>query len=492
MSRRSLATLALLVIALGTAQSVQAEITTTRIATDLRRPVRMVSPLNDDRLFVVEQAGFITILNPDGSEIGQFLDIDAKVPNISGNDERGLLGLAFSPDYANDGIFYVNYTNLQSNTVVARYLVSGDPDVADPGSEEIFLTISQPFANHNGGHMEFGHDGMLYIGMGDGGSANDPGNRAQNDGTLLGKMLRIDVSGGYGSGYSVPADNPNVGGAGRDEIWAKGLRNPWVFSFDSATGDMYIADVGQNVYEEVDVQPAASDGGENYGWRLMEGNHCFNPPTDCNDGSLTLPIHEYTHGGNPFRCSISGGYVYRGSIDAIEGHYFFADWCSNQIWSLIWDGANGISELNDWTNAFVPDVGTIRNISALGRDAAGELYIIDRGTSSANGELFKIIDETVGVEEQSSLPPSIIHAAPNPFSRTTELTLDVADDQAVTVTVFDAQGRLVRELVRNDIIEGPVAWDGTDTQGRRVPGGVYLVRAEREKRISQLRVTVVR
>lgn len=235
--------------------------------------------------------------------------------------------------------------------------------------------------------LAFGpNDGYLYIGMGDGGSGGDPQNRAQNDGELLGKMLRIDVDGGLP--YGIPPDNPFVEpGLPLDEIWAKGLRNPWRYSFDRLTGDLYIGDVGQNLYEEIDFQPASSTGGENYGWRLMEGNHCYNPPSNCDPGGLIYPIYEYTHGGSPFRCSITGGYVYRGNaIPDLQGTYFFGDYCSGQIWSFRYDGSS-VTEFTERTSQLAPGGGmSIDEISSFGEDAEGNIYIVDLG-----GEVFKVI-----------------------------------------------------------------------------------------------------
>jgi glucose/arabinose dehydrogenase len=302
-------------------------------------------------------------------------------------NERGLLGLAFPPDYASTGRFYVNYTDddagSTTNSIIARYQVSPDPDIADAGSEKILLTLFQPASNHNGGHMEFGPDGMLYVGFGDGGGSGDPSNWAQNDQSLLGKMLRLDVSGP--DAYSIPPDNPFTGTAPLDEIWAKGLRNPWCFAFDQITGDLYIADVGQRLWEEIDVQPASSSGGENYGWRLMEGNACFNPATNCNDGSLVLPVHEYDHGDG--RCSISGGYVYRGSaIPSESGSYFFADWCSGQIWTLRWSEAGGVTNIRDRTAELTAEV-SLGGITSFGQDGLGELYVIE----NAAGRIHRIV-----------------------------------------------------------------------------------------------------
>jgi len=360
-----------------------------RIATGLTRPLFLASPPGDtSRLFILEQyTAQIKIIKKGAVLTTPFLDIGNLV--IDSGSERGLLGLAFHPDYSNNGYFYVNYTNNASDTVIARFSVSDNPDLADPDSIFIILTIPQPYANHNGGMLAFGPlDGYLYIGMGDGGSAGDPENRAQNDGTLLGKMLRIDVD--AASPYGIPPDNPYVGaGDPLDEIWAKGLRNPWRFSFDRSSGDLYIADVGQNNYEEIDFQIAADAGGNNYGWRLMEGTHCYNPPTDCDPGTFTYPIYEYTHGGSPFRCSITGGYVYRGNaIPELQGTYCFADFCSGQIWSFRYDGST-LTEFSERTAELNPGAGlSINQIASFGEDGSGELYIVD-----LDGEVYKICPE---------------------------------------------------------------------------------------------------
>jgi glucose/arabinose dehydrogenase len=361
-------------------------LSTERIAAGLSRPLFATAPPGDTiRLFVLEQyTAQIKILKGGVALASPFLDINNLVSD-SGS-ERGLLGLVFHPSYETNGYFYVNYTNNAGDTVVARYSASENPDVANPNSALILITISQPYSNHNGGTLAFGpNDGYLYIGMGDGGSAGDPENRAQNDGELLGKMLRIDVD--NENPYAIPPDNPYVGsGDPREEIWAKGLRNPWRFSFDRLTGDLYIADVGQNSYEEIDFQPALSAGGENYGWRLMEGNYCYNPPINCDPGGLTYPIHEYSHGGNPFRCSVTGGYVYRGSdIADLYGTYFFADFCSDQVWSFRYDGSN-LTSFTDRTAELNPGNGvSIDSISSFGEDGNGELYLVDLG-----GEIFKL------------------------------------------------------------------------------------------------------
>jgi len=376
-------------------------LTTELVASGLRRPNFVTAPQGDfNRIFVVEKEGRIRVIENGNLLATPFLDIDSLVGGGNSNfDERGLLGLAFHPDYLNNGLFYVYYTNNASDTTVARYSVDGDPatdNTADAGSASIVLTVDQPFQNHNGGWIAFGpNDGYLYISLGDGGSGNDPLNNGQNINTLLGKMLRIDVDGG--SPFAIPADNPFVGVAGEDEIWAYGLRNPWRNSFDPETGDLYIADVGQNSVEEVDFQPASSEGGENYGWRCMEGNSCTGlSGCTCNDPDLTDPIHTYP---TAFGCSITGGEIYRGcEIPDLQGTYFFADFCAARIWSFRFTGGS-VTEFQERTSELAPGGGvSISNITSFGRDAYGEIYICDQGTLSNNGEIFKIVSD-VGVVE---------------------------------------------------------------------------------------------
>ena len=330
----------------------------------LTRPAYLTHA-GDDRLFVVEQPGRIRIIAGGQLLDRPFLDIANKV-TTDGN-EQGLLSVAFHPDYQTNGQFFVNYTRPRDGaTLIERYTVSkDDPDRADDQSGKVILTIAQPEANHNGGLIKFGPDGYLYIGMGDGGGAGDRhgaiGN-GQDLNSLLGKMLRIDVT--QQDTYAIPAANP-LG----NEIWAYGLRNPWRFSFDRSTGDLYIADVGQNAYEEVNFQSGTSAGGENYGWRIMEGSHCFNPQEGCDQSGLVLPIAEYSHaeGG----CSVTGGYVYRGSkYPALQGSYFFGDYCSGIIWSVQREG-------DQWEMARRLEAD--KRISSFGEDVNGELYVIDHG-----------------------------------------------------------------------------------------------------------------
>ncbi len=372
-----------------TPPAVEVTLGTQSVATGLERPVFVTAPRGDARLFIVEQGGTIRILEGSSLRGQAFLDISAQV-QFGG--ERGLLGLAFAPDYASSGLFYVNYTDVDGDTIIARYRASGNPGVADAESAEILLNIRQPFGNHNGGTLAFGLDEFLYIGMGDGGGADDPGNRAQNDATLLGKMLRIDVSGGPGSGYSIPPSNPFAGQAlPLPEIWAKGLRNPYRFSFDRVMGDLYIGDVGQRESEEISVEPVGSAGGLNFGWRLMEGSACFNPASGCNDGSLTLPVHDYSHDDG--RCSVTGGYVYGGSIASIFGHYFFADFCSGEVFSFVWSGGSGITTLTDRTAALAPP-GGFQSITGFGEDGFGELYIVQFGSGDSTGQVLRIVEMT--------------------------------------------------------------------------------------------------
>jgi glucose/arabinose dehydrogenase len=333
-----------------------------------------------DRLFVLEQDGRIVVVEGGSVRAEAFLDI---VPQVeSGSNEQGLLGLAFHPDFEANGYFYINYTHDPAGsgpdvTRISRFQVSAvDPNTADPGSELVVLQFDQDFANHNGGDIHFGPDGFLYIATGDGGSGRDPNARAQDLQTLLGKILRIDVDGG--TPYGFPDDNPFVDlHTALPEIWAYGLRNPWRFSFDRATGDLFIGDVGQNAVEEIDFQSASSVGGENYGWSCMEGNDSpnFNP---CDGTVLTAPILVYDHSHG---CSVTGGYVYRGSITDLRGLYVFGDFCSGTIWFASESGG-------DWNAEVWADSGI--SISSFGEDEDGELYVTDL----SRGELYRFVGPT--------------------------------------------------------------------------------------------------
>jgi glucose/arabinose dehydrogenase len=359
----------------GSDANAAARIELTPIVSGIDSPLAIThSGDGSGRLFITLQIGRILIY--DGQQVlpTPFLDIGALV---STDGERGLLSTAFHPNYTSNGFVYVDYTDLNGNTVVARYSVSADPNVVDPASAVILLAIPQPFANHNGGQLQFGPDGYLYIGTGDGGGGGDPSNNAQSLNSLLGKMLRIDIN--AGPPYGIPPDNPFIGEpAALPEIWALGLRNPWRFSFDRLTGDLWVADVGQDNFEEVNVQAAGSAGGENYGWRLMEGDSCFNPASGCNDGSLTLPVVQYDHS---LGCSISGGYRYRGQDHpGLAGVYFYGDFCTGRIWGASQDAAGS------WAAEELLD--TDFRISAFGEDEEGEMYVAY--LSSNAGAVFRI------------------------------------------------------------------------------------------------------
>ncbi|MEO8151158.1 MAG: PQQ-dependent sugar dehydrogenase [Bacteroidia bacterium] len=348
----------------------------TQVATGLSAPVCIAS-CADDRLFIVEQAGSIKILKNGSLLPTPFLNVSSLT---SGSGEQGLLGLAFSPQYATDSSFYINYTDFNGNSQVARYKVSpGNADVAST-TGTILLSVTQPYSNHNGGNLIFGPDGFLYIGFGDGGSGGDPQGNGQNTLTRLAKMLRIDVSGG--GAFTIPPSNPFVGNAAYlPEIWAYGLRNPWRYSFDKLTGDLWIADVGQNAYEEVDYQPASSTGGENYGWRCYEANTAYNTTGCLSASNYVAPVYVETHGPPYGDCSVTGGYVYRGAkYPNLYGKYIFGDYCDGNIYAITKNGST-------FTNSLVVDWGGLL-WTAFGEDRYGELYVADY----SNGKMYAISD----------------------------------------------------------------------------------------------------
>jgi glucose/arabinose dehydrogenase len=328
------------------------------------------------RLFVISQAGVIFVIR-DGVVLSEpFLDLQEQVsrPSLTGYyGEKGLLGLAFHPRFRENGYFYVNYTDRDGDTVIARYTASAGADRADPQSEVRLLTVEQPYANHNGGMLAFGPDGYLYIGLGDGGSAGDPQGNGQSLATLLGKILRMDVNGG--EPYTIPADNPYASQGGKPEIWASGLRNPWRFAFDALTGDLYIGDVGQGEWEEVNFLAAGSPGGANFGWDYREGAHTYEGEP-AESLILTEPVAEYNHA---LGCSITGGVVYRGvNLPEWQGVYLYGDYCNGNVWGLLRSPAGG------WQSQLLYQTGV--SISSFGVDEMGEVYLLDH----ESGDIYKL------------------------------------------------------------------------------------------------------
>ena len=340
-------------------------------ATGLDDPIHLTAPAGDARLFIVEQPGRIRIVRGGVLLETPFLDITDRVRS---GGERGLFSLAFHPSYSSNGLFYVSYTDVNEDSRVERYTVSADPDVADPSSARPIVSVDQPHSNHNGGHVLFGPDGMLYVALGDGGGAGDPLGNGQNPATLLGSLLRLDVD--TGDPFAIPPDNPFVGDpARRDEIWAFGLRNPWRLAFDPPTGLLYIADVGQASFEEVNVVDD-DEAALNYGWSVMEGAGCFGGGS-CDESGLTLPTLVYDHGEG---CSVTGGLVYRGAaIPELAGHYLYSDFCAGFLRSFRFDGA-GATDLREWA------VGDLGPIVSFGEDGLGETYIV-----SGEGTVFRLI-----------------------------------------------------------------------------------------------------
>jgi glucose/arabinose dehydrogenase len=500
--------------ALFATQPSWAQLATTRVTAGLTKPTFVTYlPGDSDRLFVLEQAGFIRIIKNGTLEPRIFLDIAGLVND--GGDEQGLLGLAFDPDYATNKHFFVYYTGGTGagTSVVRRYTVSSDPDSADVNSGAQILQVQQPagLTNHKGGNIAFGPDGYLYLGLGDGGGSGDTANNAQNGAVLLGKMLRIDPDGDDFPGdllqnYAIPPTNPFVGDPlVRDEIWAIGMRNPYRWSFDRLTNDLYIADVGQFTWEEIDYEPAGFAGGRNYGWRLTEGFHCFNPPTNCDDGDpvLTYPIHEYSSasGGN---CSVTGGYVYRGTqLPSMQGRYIFADYCSSRIWSfrVVGGAATELTEhqgqLSPSTDGFI-----VNTIVGIGEDNDGEIYFVDRGSTTTPflGQIFKMVRDPdfVGVENigapGSSALLELSRVNPNPFRDATSFDVQLAREGNLEVGVYSASGRLLRRVHSGSVAAGRHVfhWDGSTDKSIPAAAGVYFIRADALGSSVTKRVTLLR
>jgi glucose/arabinose dehydrogenase len=404
----------------------------------------------DDRLFVVEQGGRIKILQSDGTiNPNLYLNISSQV---SSGSEQGLLGLAFHPDYANNGYYYVNYTKTNGDSRISRFSVDpSDPDSTLSGSELTIIEYDQPFSNHNGGGIAFGGDGYLYIAVGDGGSGGDPGNRAQNTTILLGKLLRIDIDNtSTGQNYSIPTDNPFAGSTvDAEEIWAYGLRNPWRFSFDSLNQDLWIGDVGQQNVEEID-RAGSTEAGLNYGWRCYEGSAPFNtggcPPMQ----DLKFPIAEYSSSSSTSNCSITGGYVYRGSIyPAMEGLYFFADVCSGLIGTV--DALGNLTDHGDFNGSWV----------SFGVDVNEELYIVNIG-----GSIFRVIDTAIIGTSEFDNPLSIV-MTPNPA--TENLNILVENDQIRSISIVDIKGSLL--LKEDNLLSSSINLDVSS-----LSQGFYIVK----------------
>lgn len=382
------------IVALGMAAALLAAMAAPSLAVVAGSPIKLAlraSGLSDPvfvtsahdgtgRLFIVEQTGKIRIYVNGAVLATPFLSIGSQVRLGA---EQGLLGLAFHPNYKSNRKLYVNFTDVNGNTVVREYRASStNRNVVATSTARTILKVTQPYANHNGGMLAFGPDGYLYIGLGDGGSGGDPGNRAQNKDTLLGKILRIDVNRTRtGHNYTWPSSNPYVGHPGRNEIWQIGLRNPWRFSFDRANGNLWIGDVGQNAWEEIDRAVRTSSGagrGVNWGWRSLEGFHCYSPSSGCSTSGKTKPVLAYDHGGG--RCAVTGGYVYRGKlVPALVGRYVFADYCSGEIWSV------GATAASPATKTLLLD--TSYTISSFGENASGELYLVDHD----GGKLYAVV-----------------------------------------------------------------------------------------------------
>jgi glucose/arabinose dehydrogenase len=405
-----------------------------------------ITHANDSRLFVVQKGGLIRVLNSDGTvNATPFLNLTSL---ISTGGERGLLGLAFHPDYSTNGFFFVNYTNTAGSTIIAKYSVSASDANSANTTATILMTIAQPFSNHNGGSIKFGADGYLYIGTGDGGSGGDPGNRSQNINTNLGKMLRIDVNSNVAPFYTSPASNPYVGVDGNDEIWAIGLRNPWKFSFDKSNGDLWIADVGQNNIEEINKVSSPLSVGLNFGWRCYEGTVHYNVTGCASIGTMTMPFTQYNHSEG---CSITGGYVYNGTaFPNFLNKYFFADYCENRI---------GYANTTNGVITYTPYFSGQSNFTSFGEDMNGELYITNSNT------IFKIVDTSLS---RSDFAKDGFAIFPNPVKNSFNINNANATEIAV-LELFDIAGKLLlsKNILNNNLQNVDVS---------ALSKGVYMIR----------------
>lgn len=454
-----------LVLAFGSARSQESPLANIIVpfAAGINKPV-CITNAGDSRLFVIDQAGYIRIIDTGGNIYPvPFLDIHDRVTY---GGEQGLLGVAFHPQYSSNGYFYVNYTGEGDSTHISRFAISsGNPDIADPSSEIKLMTIFQPFTNHNGGDLCFGPDGYLYIGLGDGGSAGDPGNRAQNPMEYLGKMLRIDVN--QGNPYSIPPSNPFYNSLSTlGEIWALGLRNPWRFSFDRLTGDLWIGDVGQSTFEEIDYQLSASAGGENYGWRCYEGNQEYNSSGCPGSSAFTFPVYTYLHGPE---CSVTGGYVYRGSSSSpFYGYYIFADYCSDRIMTLH-------NVAGDWVEE---DFGQFpgNNFSTFGEDASGQLYV----AGLTSGTIYRVLENSTGIIGKNNL--SGLKIIQNPYSGKIRIETGSIGREMI-IDMFDMKGiTLFSDNTRESHYEFDAGF---------LPAGIYFLKIVIDGKSSVKKMAVV-
>jgi glucose/arabinose dehydrogenase len=458
--------LLILVISCSEQQNAQIEIFDAFPDLSFTQPVDIQTPGDgSNRLFVVSQPGQIFVFDNSSSvsEAEVFLDIRSSV--LSGG-EQGLLGIAFHPDYSGNGYFYVDYTaSNPRRTVISRFQVSaGDPYKADLSSELVMLEVGQPYANHNGGQLMFGPDGYLYVSFGDGGSGGDPQNNGQNLSTLLGSIIRIDVDNpGDGRNYSIPADNPFIGMAGaKEEIYAYGLRNVWRFSFD-ASGKLWAADVGQNAWEEINI----IEKGGNYGWRIMEATHCYNPSSGCDETGFIMPVHEYGHNSSG-GYSITGGYVYNGSeAPEYAGKYIYGDFASGNIWALEYNGSVQSNELV---------LSTSYSISTFGVDESGEIYFADY----SSGKIYKFSSGATSASSElvSNFDFRLEQNYPNPFNPETTIEYSIpegvnSEKSKVNLAIYDILGRLVAILVNEEHAQG--RYNVTFDAGN-ISSGIYYYR----------------
>ncbi len=486
--RLALVTGALCILRMNPAASASPRVTAMPVVSGLEEPVYLTAPPGDStRLFVLEQeSGKIKIVREGALLPTPFLTLR----DLDGGGEKGLFSMAFHPNYAANDYFYVSYSRA-GGSAVRRYRVSADPDRADTtsGIDIIYFPSTAPI--HFGGWIGFGPDGYLYLARGDGSYSW----HAQRDGIRSGKILRLDVDGAFP--YDIPPTNPYADSPSpKNEFWSRGLRNPWRCSFDRATGDLYIADVGYTRWEEVNFQPASSPGGENYGWDKLEGEEIFYCPDPCDTSGLVKPLALFEHSEEKLFCAIVGGYVYRGAgIPGLEGSYFLADFCADSgydVWTLrMVDGV--ATEITDRTDEIEGSGVQLRYISSFGEDALGELYLCDLSA----GIVYKIVADSTGIAASRSASAralSLQTRGPNPGHGVVELTAGWPRAQRASIRIFDSAGRLVRTLGTGTLGDGAWSggWDSRDDTGAGVTPGIYFVRLSSGKESAVRKITVLR